>query len=91
MKRMKSAVIVLTIVVLAAGFVRGWFAMSGPQRDSESNKVGVKITVDPDKMKEDAEQVKESAEKLEDKVREEFQDATRKTEPHSASPAPGSQ
>jgi len=88
---MKRAVIVLTIVLLAAGFVRGWFAMTGPQHDSESNKVGVKITVDPDKIKEDAEQVKESAEKLEDKVREELRDATRKTEPHPTSPAPDSQ
>lgn len=86
MKRMKSAIIVLIIIVLAAGFVRGWFAMTGPERDNASNKVGVKLTVDPDKIKEDAEEVKESAEKLEDKVREELRDATQKTEPHPASP-----
>jgi len=87
---MKRALITLTIILHVAGFVRGWFAMTGPHRENESNKVEVKITVDPDKMKDDAEQVKESAEKLEDKVREELRDATRNSAQRPLPPAPDS-
>jgi hypothetical protein len=74
---MKRALLVLAIVLLAAGFVRGWFALTAPHRQPETNKVDVKFSVDPDKMKEDAERVKEKAEEFEDKARDEFRDATR--------------
>jgi hypothetical protein len=76
---MKRTLIVLVIVLLAAGVVRGWFALSGPHRQPETNKVDVNLTVDPDKMKEDAERVKEKAEEFEDQAREKFRDATRRS------------
>lgn len=90
---MKRALIVLGIIIVVAGFVRGWFALTGPHREPESNKVDVNFTVDPDRIKEDAEQVKESAERLEDKVREEFRDATQKSDEHPlpSQPAPDSE
>ena len=37
------------------GFYRGWFILSGHTRDTGSHKVDVKLTVDPVKLKEDAE------------------------------------
>jgi hypothetical protein len=36
-----------------------WFSVSGHGRDTESNKVNVSLTMDPDKVKEDAGRVKE--------------------------------
>jgi hypothetical protein len=74
---MKRTLIVLVIVLLAAGFVRGWIALSAPHRQPETNKVDVNLTVDPEKMKEDAERVKEKAEEFEEKAREEIRDVTR--------------
>ncbi len=74
---MKRALLALLVVLLVAGFVRGWFAFSTQHGQPESNKVGVKLTVDPDKVKEDAERAKEEAERAEEKAREEFRDVTR--------------
>jgi hypothetical protein len=87
---MKRALVVLAIVLLAAGFVRGWFALSGPHRAPESKKVDVNLTIDPEKMKEDAEEVKDKAEELGGKVKKELQDATRPADPRQepAQPLP---
>jgi hypothetical protein len=74
---MKRALLVLVIVLLVAGFVRGWFALTAPHREPETNKVDVKFSVDPGKMKEDAERAKEDAEKLEEKAQEKLREATR--------------
>jgi hypothetical protein len=73
---LRNGIIVLAVVLVVTGFVRGWFTMTGPHRENDGKKVEVNLTVDPDKIKADAEQVKESAEKLEEKVREEIRDAT---------------
>jgi hypothetical protein len=86
---MKRALIVLAIVLLAAGFIRGWFALSGPHRVPESEKVDVNLTVDPQKIKEDAVDVKEKAIEFEGKVKEELQDLRRKAAPpEKPAPAP---
>jgi len=58
MKRLYAVVIVLALIVVGVGFYRGWFALSSSTADQGSNKVNVNLTVDPDKMKEDAEAVK---------------------------------
>ena len=79
---MKRALLALLVVMLLAGFVRGWFAFSTQHRQPESNKVGVKLTVDPDKVKQDAERVKEKAEETGEKAREEFRDITRPSDRH---------
>jgi hypothetical protein len=87
---MKRALIVLAIVLVAAGFIRGWFALSGPQREPESKKVDVNLTVDPEKIQEDAAQLQEKAVEFEDKVKEELRDLKRKPDPaeQPARPAP---
>ena len=57
MKRLYAVVIVLALIVVGVGFYRGWFALSSSTADQGNNKVNVNLTVDPDKMKEDAEAV----------------------------------
>jgi hypothetical protein len=79
---MKRALLVLLVVVLVTGFVRGWIALSTPARQPESNKVDVKLTLDPDKVKEDAGRVKEKAEEARDKAREEIREITRPQDQH---------
>ena len=56
--------IVLAVCMIGVGFYRGWFVLSGHTRDTGSHKVDVKLTVDTDKMKEDAESVQDKAKKL---------------------------
>ncbi len=51
--------LVLALCVTVLGFYRGWFSLSSPSRDAESNKVNVGLTVDPDKMKDDVEKAKD--------------------------------
>jgi hypothetical protein len=72
----KRGLILLAVVLIAVSIVRGWVGMTGPERE-QSGKVDVTITVDPDKVKEDARHVKESAEKFENKVRDEFKEVTK--------------
>jgi hypothetical protein len=56
---MGTLVLVLMLCLGVMGFYRGWFTLSSHGCDAQSNKVDVKLTVDPDKMKADAEKVKE--------------------------------
>ena len=58
MKRTCSLLTLLTVIVVSVGFYRGWFRVSG-SREAVSHKVDVNLTVDPDKVKEDAETVKD--------------------------------
>ena len=53
-----SVLFVLLICAVAAGFYRGWFTLSSHSPDAGNNKVDINLTVDPDKMKEDAEMLK---------------------------------
>ena len=62
--RIIKVLLVLALCVAVLGFYRGWFSLSSRGRDAESNKVNVSLTVDPDKMKEDAEKVKEKTTEL---------------------------
>ncbi len=66
MKRLLAVVIVLAILVIGVGFARGWFTLSNSGANSGSNKVNVNLTVDPDKMKEDAAAVQSQAAELTD-------------------------
>jgi hypothetical protein len=47
-------VLVLVICVVGFGFYRGWFALSSSNVDKGSNKVNVNLTMDGNKMQEDA-------------------------------------
>lgn len=60
MRRLVTVLIVLALVVIGAGFYRGWFALSNPSTLPGSNKVDVQLTVDKDKIHEDADAVKKS-------------------------------
>ena len=66
---MKKLLFVLVLVLVGVGFYRGWFSLSSHGRD-ESNKVGVNLTVDPDKAKEDAEKVIDKTTELGDRARD---------------------
>ena len=58
MKRFCQVFTVLAIIVVALGFYRGWFSVTG-EREEISHNVDVKLSVDTDKVKHDAESVKE--------------------------------
>lgn len=70
MKRICSLLTLLTVIVVSVGFYRGWFSVSG-SREAVSHKVDVNLTVDPDKVKADAETVKDKASELTGKTTEE--------------------
>lgn len=57
--RIIKVLLVLALCVAVLGFYRGWFSMSSHGRDAESNKINVSLTVDPDKMKDDAGKAKD--------------------------------
>ena len=59
-----KVLVVLVLCVVGFGFYRGWFALSSPARDTQSNKVNINLSMDGDKVKEDAETVKEKATEL---------------------------
>ena len=48
--------ILLVVCVTVLGFWRGWFTLSEPCPDDLSNKVDVRLSVDPDKANKDAEE-----------------------------------
>ena len=62
-------VVVLLVCVVAFGFYRGWFTLS-THPDSGSKKVDVNLTMDREKMEQDAERVKKEASDLVGKVKE---------------------
>ena len=72
MKKRGAVLTVLAIVIVALGFYRGWFALSRPASDAGSNKVKVSLTVDPDKVKQDAETVKEKTTELTGQAKKEI-------------------
>jgi hypothetical protein len=58
----------LLVCAVAIGFYRGWFTLSNSRPNAGSNKVDVNLTVDGDKIQEDAESVKKKSTELTDKV-----------------------
>ena len=57
--RIIKALLVLAFCVAVLGFFRGWFSVSSYGRDAGSNKVNVSLTVDTDRIKDDAGKVKD--------------------------------
>jgi hypothetical protein len=51
----------LTVCVAVIGFFRGWYSFSKPRTNEEQGTVEIKLTVDKDKVKEDAEALQEKA------------------------------
>ncbi len=64
MKRLLAVLIVLVLLVIGVGFYRGWFTLSKSDADPGDKKVNVNLTVDGDKIQEDAETVKKKAAEL---------------------------
>lgn len=56
MNKFMTLLIVVAVVLVGVGFYRGWFVLSSGQQ-AGSNKVDVNLTVDTDKVKEDAAKV----------------------------------
>ena len=54
----------LGVCVVGLGFYRGWFSLSSQSHEAGTNKVNLNLTVDPDKVKEDAAKVKEKTANL---------------------------
>ena len=69
MKRWITVLLVLLVCVVAVGFYRGWFTLSSSP-EAGSNKVDVNLTMDRDKMEQDAETVKKKTKEFVGKVKE---------------------
>ncbi len=80
--RLGLAFVVLLAVVAGIGFYRNWFALSS-SRAADSNKVNVNLSVDPDKMRDDARRAAEvandNASKLGGKIKQEATDLKHRT------------
>ncbi len=63
MNRLFKILIVIAIIVIGAGFYRGWLALTSTGGD-ESQKVNINLTVDGEKVQEDVAAVKQEATKL---------------------------
>jgi hypothetical protein len=68
--RLLLVLFVLVLCVVGLGFYRSWFVLTSPSADTGSNKFNVNLTVDPDKVKDDAGKVKEKATELTGKATE---------------------
>jgi len=64
MNRLFAFLIGVVLCVVAIGFYRSWFAVSSQSPNAESHQVDINLTVDPDKVKADAEIVKDKAAEL---------------------------
>jgi hypothetical protein len=63
--------LILTLSVIGIGFYRGWFTVASRSLETPTKQVGVSLTVDQDKVSEDARRVKAEAAELTGKVTEE--------------------
>ena len=73
MRKFIGLVVVLLVCVGAFGFYRGWFTLSGPNRDADGNKVNIGLSVDPAKAQADATQAKDKASELSGQGKEKTQ------------------
>ncbi|MBC7816907.1 MAG: hypothetical protein IAG10_08480 [Planctomycetaceae bacterium] len=73
MRRIHSWPLLLLVFIVILGFLRGWFTLSG-SREAVGRKVDVHLTVDPDKVNQDAETVKDKAKELTGKTRRDGED-----------------
>lgn len=56
------------IVLVIVGFLRGWFAFSSSDSTSNDGKIDVNLTIDKEKMSDDAEKAKDKANDIADDV-----------------------
>jgi hypothetical protein len=70
MNRLFAVLIVLVLLAVGFGFYRGWFALTSRSPDVGGNKVNINLTVDGDKMQEDARVVQDKTVELSGNVTE---------------------
>ena len=58
--RITRVVLVLALCLAAIGFYRGWFTFSSRGGEAGSSKVDLQLTVDTDKVKDDADEVRDN-------------------------------
>lgn len=61
--KLAKAVLLLLLCLVALGFYRGWFSVAG-HAGPQDNSVAVNMTVDGNKMKNDAEKMKNKTSEL---------------------------
>lgn len=64
MKRLCVVLAVFALLTVVVGFYRGWFDVSTSNHEGGSNKANVNLSLDRDKIQEDAETVKDKANEL---------------------------
>ena len=62
--RVLRVLLFLALLVAVVGFFRGWFSFSSQGPDASTQKVDINLTVDPQKMKDDADKVREKTNEL---------------------------
>jgi len=62
MRTLMMVLLVLVLCVVGLGFYRGWFVLSS--HEAGSNKVDINLTVDRDKVTQDAESMKKKTTEL---------------------------
>jgi hypothetical protein len=68
MKKLLALMLSIVILILSVGFFRGWFSLSSSDTGVEGHQTNVNLTVDKDKMREDAATVKRKSTELKDEV-----------------------
>ncbi len=61
MRKFLGTLVILALIVAAVGFYRGWFDVSTDDQPGETN---IEMTIDKDKIKQDAESAVEKAREL---------------------------
>jgi hypothetical protein len=61
------AVLLLVVIIVAVGFLRGWFTLSS-DHNTPDNKTHINFTVDSDKFKEDTQRLDTLPQKVRDEV-----------------------
>jgi hypothetical protein len=54
MRALSTGLLALAIFVVAVGFFRLWFVLSTPGSEAANDKVNINLTVDTDRVKQDA-------------------------------------
>jgi hypothetical protein len=67
--------------LIAIGLYRGWFTVSGPNRDAHSDKVKVGVSVDVKKMKSDLKNAKQDITSGVEQLEHRGKDGTTPTKP----------
>ena len=60
MKQLRMWFLLITVMVIGTGFFRGWFVLSSTPGSAVDNKLDIHLTVDPDKVQDDASKIKQS-------------------------------